>query len=84
VDTVIDYEQHRKVNRTQRWDRRRPAELLGQCRDKETERLAQTMTSTRRRGTRFPCCEAKSGRAANQCQFSIIHHGHTKAVCADR
>lgn len=32
METVIDDEQHRKVHRTQRWDRCRHAELLGQYR----------------------------------------------------
>ena len=41
MDTVIDYEQHRKVNRTQRWDRRRRAELLGQYRDLHAQGLSQ-------------------------------------------
>jgi hypothetical protein len=38
---VIDYEQHRKVNRTQRWDCRRRAELLGQYRDLHAQGLSQ-------------------------------------------
>jgi hypothetical protein len=33
VSTVIDYEQRSKVDRNQRWDRLRRAELLGQYRD---------------------------------------------------
>ena len=40
MDTVIDYEQHRKVNRTQRWDHR-CAELLGQYCDLHAQGLSQ-------------------------------------------
>ena len=56
-------------------------EAMVAYRCKETERLAQTMTSTRRRGTRFPCCEAKSGRAGGQCLASIYNPAsHIKAL----